>query len=75
MRFPTNLPSDTILDCILDEHWEVNGILHIVDVIQWAKQDLTDCETTFRCVLLEARSCVLIVAQVLVARREIVRGQ
>ena len=50
MRLPTNLPSDSILDCILDEHWEVNGILHIVDVIQWAKQDLSDCETTFRCV-------------------------
>jgi len=48
MRLPTNLPSDTILDCILDEHWEVNGILHIVDVIRWAKQDLTNCETTFR---------------------------
>lgn len=72
MRFPTNLPSDTILDCILDEHWEVNGILHIVDVIQWAKQDLTDCETTFRCALSEAWSHVLIVVQILVAKRKVV---
>jgi len=72
MRFPTNLPSDTILDCILDEHWEVNGILHIVDVIQWAKQNLTDCETTFRCALLGAWSRKLIPAQVLVARCKIV---
>lgn len=72
MRLPTNLPSDSILDCILDEHWEVNGILHIVDVIQWAKQDITDCETTFRCVLPGAPSCILIAAQILVARCKVV---
>jgi hypothetical protein len=72
MRLPTSLPPDTILDCILDEYWEVNGTLHIVDVIQWAKQDLTDCETTFRCVLLRAWSCNLIAAQILVARCEVV---
>ena len=72
MRLPTNLPSDSILDCILDEHWEVNGILHIVDVIQWAKQDLTDCETTFRCAPPGAKSCILIFAQILVARCKVV---
>lgn len=72
MRLPTNLPSDSILDCILDEHWEVNGILHIVDVIQWAKQDLTDCETTFRCAPPGAKNCILIFAQILVARCKVV---
>jgi hypothetical protein len=72
MRLPTNLPSDTILDCILDEHWEVNGILHVVDVIKWAKQDLTDCETTFRCALLRVRNCILTLAQILVARCKVV---
>ncbi|KAI0031952.1 hypothetical protein K488DRAFT_50990 [Vararia minispora EC-137] len=47
-RFPSPLPSDTILDCILDEHWQETGILHVLDVLKWKGQDVADCETTFR---------------------------
>ena len=46
--FPSVLPPQTVLDCILDEHWRDNGILHILDVISWKGQDLGDCETPFR---------------------------
>lgn len=47
-KFPSALPSDTILDCILDAHWRGNGILHVLDVLKWKGQDITDCETPFR---------------------------
>ncbi|KAI0634977.1 hypothetical protein C8Q77DRAFT_1105097 [Trametes polyzona] len=46
--FPSILPPQTVLDCILDENWRENGILHILDVITWKAQDLADCETPFR---------------------------
>ncbi|KAI0764769.1 hypothetical protein C8Q74DRAFT_1283857 [Fomes fomentarius] len=46
--FPSTLPTQTVLDCILDENWRDNGILHILDVISWKGQDLADCETPFR---------------------------
>ncbi|CDO73895.1 hypothetical protein BN946_scf185016.g52 [Trametes cinnabarina] len=46
--FPSTLPPQTVLDCILDEHWRDNGILHILDVVTWKGQDLADCETPFR---------------------------
>jgi snurportin-1 len=48
MTFPTQLPTDTVLDCILDEHWEDNGILHVLDVLRWRSQDYTQCEAAFR---------------------------
>ncbi|KAI0264620.1 hypothetical protein BC834DRAFT_881723 [Gloeopeniophorella convolvens] len=47
-RFPSFFPSDTILDCILDQNWRDNGILHILDVIKWKGQDIADCESSFR---------------------------
>ncbi|VDC07446.1 unnamed protein product [Peniophora sp. CBMAI 1063] len=47
-RFPSPLPSDTVLDCILDEHWNETGVLHILDVLRWKGQEVADCETTFR---------------------------
>jgi snurportin-1 len=47
-QFPSILPANTILDCILDEHWHDNGILHILDVLKWNGQDVADCETPFR---------------------------
>ncbi|KAJ7089334.1 hypothetical protein B0H15DRAFT_922768 [Mycena belliarum] len=47
-RFPSTLPALTILDCILDENWRANGILHILDVLKWKGQDIGDCETPFR---------------------------
>lgn len=47
-RFPSLLPSDTILDCILDANWKDNGIVHVLDVLQWKGQDVADCETSFR---------------------------
>ncbi|KAI0318087.1 hypothetical protein OF83DRAFT_1163628 [Amylostereum chailletii] len=47
-RFPSHLPSDTVLDCILDENWHDNGILHVLDVLKWKGQDLAECETSFR---------------------------
>ncbi|KIY45105.1 hypothetical protein FISHEDRAFT_20428, partial [Fistulina hepatica ATCC 64428] len=46
--FPSPLPPSTVLDCILDEHWRENGILHILDVLKWKGQDIADCETPFR---------------------------
>jgi snurportin-1 len=46
--FPSKLPPQTILDCILDTNWRDNGILHVLDVIQWKGQDVGDCETPFR---------------------------
>lgn len=46
--FPSPLPSNTILDCILDERWKSTGILHVVDVIRWKGQDLAGCEAGFR---------------------------
>ncbi|KAJ7669270.1 hypothetical protein DFH06DRAFT_1180464 [Mycena polygramma] len=47
-RFPSVLPPLTILDCILDDNWRDNGILHILDVVKWKGQDIGDCETPFR---------------------------
>ncbi|KAJ7931192.1 hypothetical protein B0H13DRAFT_1594531 [Mycena leptocephala] len=47
-RFPSSLPPLTILDCILDNNWRENGILHILDVLKWKGQDIGDCETPFR---------------------------
>lgn len=46
--FPSPLPPQTILDCILDENWRDNGILHVLDVLKWKSQDVADCETSFR---------------------------
>ncbi|KAK0231077.1 hypothetical protein IW262DRAFT_1342075 [Armillaria fumosa] len=47
-RFPSSLPPNTVLDCILDSNWRDNGILHVLDVIKWKGQDIGDCETPFR---------------------------
>ncbi|TFK41585.1 hypothetical protein BDQ12DRAFT_646081 [Crucibulum laeve] len=47
-RFPSTLPPLTVLDCILDENWRDNGILHVLDVVKWKGQDVGDCETPFR---------------------------
>lgn len=46
--FPSPLPPHTVLDCILDENWQDNGILHVLDVLKWKEQDITECETPFR---------------------------
>ena len=46
--FPSTLPPQTVLDCILDYNWRHNGILHVLDVVTWKGQDLGDCETPFR---------------------------
>ncbi|TCD68169.1 hypothetical protein EIP91_011447 [Steccherinum ochraceum] len=46
--FPSSLPPHTVLDCILDDGWRNNGILHILDIIKWKGQDIGDCETPFR---------------------------
>jgi len=47
-RFPSPLPSDTVLDCILDQNWKENGILHVLDIVKWKGQDIADCESSFR---------------------------
>lgn len=47
-RFPSTIPPNTVLDCILDINWRDNGILHVLDVIKWKGQDICDCETAFR---------------------------
>lgn len=46
--FPSPLPPHTVLDCILDENWKENGILHVLDVLKWKEQDISECETAFR---------------------------
>ncbi|KAL5534214.1 hypothetical protein ACEPAG_676 [Sanghuangporus baumii] len=46
--FPSPLPPNTILDCILDENWRTNGILHVLDVVRWKSQDVAGCEASFR---------------------------
>ena len=48
--FPSPLPANTILDCILDENWRSNGILHVLDVVRWKGQDVGGCEASFRLV-------------------------
>lgn len=47
-KFPSSLPPSTILDCILDQNWRQTGILHVLDVLKWKGQDVSDCETPFR---------------------------
>ncbi|KAG7445857.1 uncharacterized protein BT62DRAFT_138986 [Guyanagaster necrorhizus] len=47
-RFPSSLPPNTVVDCILDCNWRDNGILHVLDVVKWKGQDIGDCETAFR---------------------------
>ncbi|KAG0694843.1 hypothetical protein DFH29DRAFT_1083639 [Suillus ampliporus] len=47
-RFPSSLPPLTVLDCILDVNWKDNGIIHVLDVLKWKGQDVSDCETPFR---------------------------
>lgn len=54
--FPSILPPQTVLDCILDENWRENGILHILDVVTWKGQDLADCDTPFRYPVLSTSS-------------------
>ncbi|KAL1734120.1 hypothetical protein EV714DRAFT_203024 [Schizophyllum commune] len=46
--FPSPLPHATVLDCILDDHWRDNGILHVLDVLKWKGRDMMECETAFR---------------------------
>ncbi|KAK7451025.1 hypothetical protein VKT23_012700 [Stygiomarasmius scandens] len=46
--FPSTLPPNTVLDCILDENWRDTGVLHVLDVLKWKGQDIADCETPFR---------------------------
>ncbi|KAF9041217.1 hypothetical protein BJ165DRAFT_1487767 [Panaeolus papilionaceus] len=48
LRFPSPLPPLTVLDCILDSNWKQNGILHVLDVVRWKGQDVSDCEAAFR---------------------------
>src|SRR5258708_6287874 len=49
-KFPSPLPTDSILDCILDANWGVNGIIHVLDILRWHGNDFTDCEANFRSV-------------------------
>ncbi|KAJ3731732.1 hypothetical protein DFJ43DRAFT_1077124 [Lentinula guzmanii] len=46
--FPSPLPPSTILDCILDENWTQNGILHVLDVLRWKGQEVGECEAGMR---------------------------
>lgn len=48
LRFPSPLPPLTVLDCILDSNWKQNGVLHVLDVVRWKGQDVSDCEAAFR---------------------------
>ncbi|RPD53430.1 hypothetical protein L226DRAFT_540490 [Lentinus tigrinus ALCF2SS1-7] len=53
MNFPSTLPPQTVLDCILDDNWRDNRILHVLDVISWKGQDLADCKTPSRSVRID----------------------
>jgi len=61
-----------VLDCILDQNWKENGILHVLDVIKWKGQDIADCESSFRSVARvnpgKDRTSLISRAQILVAR-------
>lgn len=46
--FPSYLPPNTILDCILDPNWRQNGYIHVLDVLRWKGQDIRGCEVPFR---------------------------
>ncbi|KAJ4473718.1 hypothetical protein J3R30DRAFT_3406590 [Lentinula aciculospora] len=46
--FPSPLPPSTILDCILDENWTQNGVLHVLDVLRWKGQEVGECEAGMR---------------------------
>ncbi|KIO33772.1 hypothetical protein M407DRAFT_229640 [Tulasnella calospora MUT 4182] len=48
LTFPSPLPPNSILDCILDDNWHQNGVLHIVDILRWRGSDFVDCEAEFR---------------------------
>ncbi|KAF8582568.1 hypothetical protein K439DRAFT_1653773 [Ramaria rubella] len=48
MTFPSPLPPATILDCILDDNWKINGLIHVLDIIRWKGQELAECEANFR---------------------------
>ncbi|EJD53848.1 hypothetical protein AURDEDRAFT_80476 [Auricularia subglabra TFB-10046 SS5] len=48
LNFPSTLPPDTILDCILDANWQTTGILHILDVVRWRGRDFDDCSADMR---------------------------
>lgn len=48
LTFPSPLPPDSVLDCILDSKWKENGILHVVDILRWRGKDFADCEAEFR---------------------------
>jgi snurportin-1 len=48
MKFPSPLPPNSILDCILDARWEENGLIHVLDIIRWKGTDFVDCEAEFR---------------------------
>ncbi|KAG5669185.1 hypothetical protein PVAND_017079 [Polypedilum vanderplanki] len=45
LRFKTNLPQQTILDCILDK---ISNTLFILDVIKYDGRDFMNCDTSFR---------------------------
>ncbi|KAG8969490.1 hypothetical protein FRB90_010744, partial [Tulasnella sp. 427] len=48
LTFPSPLPPNSILDCILDDNWHQNGVLHVLDILRWRGSDFVDCEAEFR---------------------------
>ncbi|KAH7100632.1 hypothetical protein BKA62DRAFT_240586 [Auriculariales sp. MPI-PUGE-AT-0066] len=48
LKFPSSLPANTILDCILDANWQKTGILHVLDVIRWRGMAFDDCSADMR---------------------------
>lgn len=45
LDFKTNLPNDTILDCIYSKS---NNTIYILDVLMYAGRDVVNCDTAFR---------------------------
>ncbi|KDQ06332.1 hypothetical protein BOTBODRAFT_39672 [Botryobasidium botryosum FD-172 SS1] len=48
LTFPSPLPPDSVLDCILDVGWQQTGIIHVLDILRWRGSDFEDCEAEFR---------------------------
>ncbi|KAF8308183.1 hypothetical protein DL93DRAFT_2150266 [Clavulina sp. PMI_390] len=70
LKFPSGLPPDSILDCILDLNWQENGIIHVLDIIRWRGADFGDCEAEFRFWWRDARISEIVALPPLRRRRK-----
>ncbi|CED83558.1 SNUPN, RNUT1 [Phaffia rhodozyma] len=55
LRWASPLPAETILDCVLDDGWKFNGLIHVIDCLKWRGVDIASNEATFRVLFLQSR--------------------